>query len=87
MRTVSLLFLLLLLGWYQIDGVTVEVCESQMIALMRLAVPLAIFTLILDGLGLMARFLGRRQQREMRDVEWLERWIGRVMGQDQSSIR
>ena len=87
MRTVSLLFLLLLLSWYQIDGVMVESCESQMIALMRLAAPLAIFTILLDGLGLLARFLGRRQQREMLDEEWLEHWIGQSMGETQSSIR
>lgn len=87
MRTVSLLFLLLLLSWYQIDGVVVEPCEFQMIALMRLAAPLAIFTILLDILGLMARFLERRQQREIRDEEWMERWIGRAMDGAQSSIR
>jgi hypothetical protein len=85
MRTITLLIVLTLLSWQNPVGVFGALCEGQMVALFRFAVPLGVVLLLLDVSNFVARFLERRMRREAADYEWLESWVDRLMSRDHRS--
>ncbi len=79
MRTISLLIVMTLLSWQNPIGLAGLVCEEQMVALFRFAVPVAAVLFLLDVFNFVARFLERRMRREAEDYEWLEEWVEQLM--------
>lgn len=80
MRTISLLIVMTLLGWQNPLGLSDAVCDAQMVALFRFAIPVAVVLFLLDVANFVARFLERRMRREVADYEWLERWVDQLIG-------
>lgn len=79
MRTISLLIVMTLLSWQNPIGLADLVCEEQMVALFRFAVPVAVVLFLLDVTNFVARFLERRMRREAEDYVWLEDWVDQLM--------
>lgn len=84
MRTISLLIILTLMSWQNPFGLSEWVCEAQMLALFRFAVPVAALLFLLDLFNFVARLLERRARREAEDYAWLERWVEQSMAKERS---
>ncbi|MBT3308127.1 MAG: hypothetical protein HOL04_04480 [Gammaproteobacteria bacterium] len=85
MRTITLLIILTLLSWQNPMGLSGVICEEQMLALFRFALPVAALLFLLDLFNFAARLLERRARREVADYEWLENWVERHISNDHPS--
>ena len=79
MRTMLVLIVLTILNWKEPAGVGDRLCDTQMLGLFRLFIPLGVVMILFDILGFTIRILARRHQQEKSDYEWMLSWVDQQM--------